>query len=156
MPVIVIGADTPHGEAIVPALQPESGELRVFVTDPAAGERYRRIAKVAVGDVSDGTHVGGAAIGAFCAIAIVSAATDHRERHFASDPATVLAQWADGLRDAEIGRIIVVAEPAELPNPDPLRSAAADYCFIDASANSLPEIKAKVAAAEAAASPERN
>lgn len=155
MPVIVIGADTPQGQVIVPALQPESGELRVFVSDPVAAEQFRRIAKVAVGDVSDGTHVGGAAIGAFCAVAIAAAAHDARERAFATGPASVLEQWAYGLNDAGIQRIIVVARPEELPQPNPLRTTAPEYYFVDASTNSPAEVATIVAEAESVASSER-
>ena len=65
MPVIVVGADTDLGRAIVPALRPASGEIRLFASDAEAVAGYRSFAKVAVGDVSDGTHVGGAAFGRF-------------------------------------------------------------------------------------------
>jgi hypothetical protein len=150
MPVIVIGADTPTGAAIVPALEPASGELRIFVTDPEIGAAHRGIAKVAVGDVSDGTHVGGAATGAFCAVAIVAAATDDRERSFAADSSAVLAQWADGLGDAGIGRVIVVASEGELPDPDPLRTAAPEYFVVDVSGKSTAEVAAEVATLEGA------
>ena len=71
--MIVIGADTPEGAVIIPALQPASGEIRLFVSDAARGIRLRSHGKVAVGDVSDGSHVGGAALNAFCAVAIASA-----------------------------------------------------------------------------------
>lgn len=130
MPVIVIGADTPEGSAIVSALNPASGEIRVFVTDPDTGQGFRNTAKVAVGDLSDGSHVGGAALGAFCAIAVMAAATDDRERHFAEDVRGVLAQWADGLADAGVGRIIVVGKPQDVPEPNPLATAADQYHFV--------------------------
>ena len=82
MPVLVIGADTDLGHAIVPALRPASGEVRLFASDAAAVARYRGVAKVAVGDISDGTHVGGAATGAFCAIVIAAAATSQDPLQF--------------------------------------------------------------------------
>ena len=100
MPVIVIGADTELGHAVVAALEPASGEIRVLASDADQVRRYRGVAKVAVGDLSDGTHVGGAAIGAFCAIVVATSAHDDRERHFAPDPEALFAQWADGLADA--------------------------------------------------------
>ena len=149
MPVIVIGADTTMGQAIVPALRPASGEIRLFVSDEAAGARYRLATKVAVGDISDGTHVGGAAIGAFCAVVIAAAAHDERESYFASTPAAVFAQWADGLSDAGIGRVIVVGGPAEIPSPDPLASIGAEYRVVDSSGLADTEIADQVAAAEA-------
>ena len=131
MPVIVIGADSPHGRAILPALQPQSGEIRVFVTDPAVADRLRGTAKVAIGDVSDGSHVGGAAIGAFCAVAVAAAANDDRERHFAATPEAVFAQWADGLRDAGIERILFVGSRVDLQHAGLLRAAAPEFFFVD-------------------------
>ena len=95
MPVIVIGADTPTGEAVLDALLPRDGEVRAFVTDVAYGTALKdRGVKVAIGDVSDGSHVGGAAMRAFCAIAAVEAAHDERERSFAKTPDAVVAAWA--------------------------------------------------------------
>lgn len=132
MPVILIGADTPEGAAILPALQPASGEVRLFVSDPDIGGGLRSHGKVAVGDVSDGSHVGGAAIGAFCAVAIARAASDHRERSFADTPAAVFGQWADGLREAGIGRVIFVATADELVAGEALRRVAPEFAVVDA------------------------
>lgn len=151
MPVIVVGADTDLGGAVVPALQPASGEIRVFITDEAVAARYRPVAKVAVGDLSDGSHVGGAAIGAFCAVIVAAAAHDDRERHFAATPAEVFAQWADGLEDAGIGRVIVVGTSAEIPQPDPLAHIGAEYVVIDPS-GAPAAVATRVAVAEAAQS----
>ena len=150
MPVIIVGADTPTGRTIVSRLKPASGELRVFVTDPDAGEQFRALAKVAVGDVSDGSHVGGAAIGAFCAVLIMEATRDNRERSFADSPARVLAQWADGLGEVGLGRIIAVGAPAELPSPNPLLRAAAEFSFVDTDRSSPAQIAEEVALLEAA------
>ena len=150
MPVIVIGADTELGHAVVAALQPASGEIRVLASDADQVDRYRSAAKVAVGDISDGTHVGGAAIGAFCAIVIATSAHDDRERHFASDPEALFAQWADGLADAEIRRVIVVGRPAEIPKHS-LNSIGAEYAHIDTTEKSPAQVAAEVAATEAAA-----
>jgi hypothetical protein len=152
MPVIVIGADTAIGAAIVAALRPASGEIRVFVTDPYAGDGYRNATKVAVGDLSDGTHVGGAAMGAFCAIAIMEAASDARERHFAADPPAVLAQWADGLSEADVSRVIAVGRAADSPEPNPLERVTQQYRFVDTSDRDVVDIATEIAAVEAAAS----
>ncbi len=111
MPVIVIGADTDLGHALVSALRPAAAELRLFASDPDDIAPYRSFAKVAVGDISDGSHVGAAATGAFCAVVIAAAAHDQREHYFAADPDELFAQWAEGLADAGIGRIIVVGAP---------------------------------------------
>lgn len=147
--MIVIGADSGLGEAIVPALAPQSREVRVFVSDPDRGVTYRSVAKVAVGDLSDGTHVGGAAIGAFCAVVVAAAAHDDRERSFATTPATVFAQWADGLSDAGIQRVIVVGTPEQIPDPDPLQ-AVGDYRFVDTTGHSDAATAGRVAELEAA------
>jgi len=113
MPVIVIGADTPVGRAIVDVLIPHVAEVRAFVTDPAEAAMLReRGVKVATGDVSDGSHVGGAAMRAFCAIAVVAAAGDDRERSFAATPQEVVDAWIEGLVDAAVSRIIVVEDQA--------------------------------------------
>ena len=151
MPVLVIGADTDLGHAIVPALQPASGEIRLFASEPDPVAAYRSFAKVAVGDISDGSHVGGAAIGAFCAIVIAAAAHDERERHFAEDAGELFAQWADGLADAGIGRVIVVGTRQELPQPVHLDRIGAEYVFVDVAGRELGETVAAVTAAESAA-----
>ncbi len=109
MPVIVVGADTPLGRAALDALLPREGEVRAFVSSPDEAARLRdRGVKVALGDVSDGSHVGGAALNAYCAVLIGEAATDARERSFAADPTGVLDAWAEGLNDAQVSRVIVV------------------------------------------------
>jgi nucleoside-diphosphate-sugar epimerase len=109
MPVIVVGADSTHGPPVVQALLPREGEVRVFVTDPAAAREFRtQGAKVAIGDVSDGSHVGGAALNAFCAVVLADAATDDRIRSFATTPESVLDAWAEGIRDASVHRVIFV------------------------------------------------
>ncbi len=148
MPVIVIGADTELGHAIVPALRPASGAIRLFASDEDQVARYRSITKVAVGDISDGSHVGGAAIGAFCAVVIADAADDGRERHFASTPDELLAQWADGLADAGISRVILVGPADELPHPVKLDGISAEYVFVDTTGKTAAEVAAEVADAE--------
>ena len=148
MPVIVIGADTELGAAIVAALSPRSSGLRVFVTDPDIGETFRGQAKVAVGDVSDGSHVGGAAMGAFCAVVVAEAASDLRERAFADTPDAVFEQWADGLGDAGIARIIVVGDRTNLPQPDPLEPIA-EHLVVDTRGRTIDEIREQVKALEA-------
>ncbi|MGA9597607.1 MAG: hypothetical protein WBV06_15745 [Acidimicrobiia bacterium] len=151
MPVLVIGADTDLGHAIVPALRPASGELRIFASDADAVARYREFAKVAIGDISDGTHVGGAATGAFCAIVIAAVAHDDRERYFAATTVELFGQWADGLAEAGIARIIVVGAERELPSPDPLHKAAIEYHHVDTAGKSIDQIVSEVTDLEAAA-----
>jgi hypothetical protein len=150
MPVLVIGADTEWGREIVPALRSTAAELRIFGSDPEVVAPYRDFAKVAVGDISDGTHVGGAATGAFCAVVIVSAAHDDRDRYFATDPPALFAQWADGLADAGVSRIIVVGEPDEVPDPDPLRTASPDYHLVTTADRDPAAVVTEVVALESA------
>lgn len=130
MPVIVIGADTAVGSSVIDALLPRDGEVRAFVTDVATGLTLKeRAAKVAIGDISDGSHVGGAALNTFCAVVIAEAAIDERERSFAADPAAVVAAWAEGLSDAAVHRIIVVDHP-DVPVTE-LEGIAPQYAVVD-------------------------
>ena len=71
--------------------------------------------KVAIGDVSDASHVGSAALNTFSAVLIAEAAGDERERAFASSPAAVFAAWAEGVVDASVQRVIWVGDPSGLP-----------------------------------------
>jgi nucleoside-diphosphate-sugar epimerase len=117
MPVIVVGADTPEGERIVERILEPGREVRVFVTDPDQGRVFKeKGAKVAVGDVSDDTHIAGAATRCFSAVLIGSAATDTRERSFAKNPEAVLAAWARGV--ADVRRVIWVHD-GETPEVTP-------------------------------------
>jgi len=116
MPVIVIGADTVLGEAVVAALQSRRGELRAFVSDVATGQRLRSAeVKVAVGDVSDGSHMGGAALGCFGAVIVPEAALDDRERSFAEPGDATIETWRQALVEAEVHRVIWL-EDARLPD----------------------------------------
>jgi putative NADH-flavin reductase len=113
MPAIVIGADTPTGGAIVAALLAHGGEIRSFVTDPvAAGSLKAQGVKVAVGDLSDGSHIGAAAYTAFTAVLIEEAAGDGRSLAFATSPTRVVEVWAAALRTAGVQRAIWVGGPA--------------------------------------------
>jgi hypothetical protein len=148
MPVIVVGADTPLGEAIVPALLPVAGEIRLFVTDPAVAAGLRSAAKVAIGDVSDGSHVGGAATGAFCAVLVADCASDGRERSFADSPGAVFEQWADWLRDIGLARIIFVGDRAEIASASILATAAAEFAVVATDGADPGDVAAEVARLE--------
>ena len=118
MPVIVVGADTPTGAQIVDALLEPGREVRVFVSDPAEGARLReRGAKVALGDVSDDSHIGAAAAQCFSAILLSEAARDSRERSFATDEPQVLKAWASGI--AGVRRVIWVHDGEPPPTTAP-------------------------------------
>lgn len=118
MPVIVVGADTPVGQAIIDALIEPDREVRAFVTDPAAAESLkRRGVKVALGDVSDPSHIEGAATHCFSAVLVTEAAGDDRERAFATDPEAVLGGWADAV--GSVQRAIWVTSDSHPSAPTP-------------------------------------
>jgi hypothetical protein len=133
MPVIVIGADTPLGEQLVGAFDPGHREIRAFVSDPTAAARLKQTGcKVAIGDISDGSHVGGAARRSFSAVLFAEATHDDRERAFAATPGDVVTQWVDGLRDAGVRRIIWVDDGA-VPDPaERLRVAGSQVAIVHA------------------------
>lgn len=111
MPVLVVGADTPVGATIVAALADRAGELRCFVTDPdMAAEMRARSAKVALGDVSDGSHVGAAGLNCFSMVFVCAAAIDSRQRAFATTPVQVFEQWQEAITMAGARRIIWVED----------------------------------------------
>jgi putative NADH-flavin reductase len=148
MPVIIIGADTEAGRAIVDALLPRQGEVRAFVTDPQAAAALKaRGAKVALGDVSDGSHIGGAALRAFGAVLLAEAASDDRERSFAVDRAAVIAEWAAAIGEAELQRAIWVGDGGI---PEPIAAVVAESASVDVTNRSLDDIAAEVAALDEA------
>lgn len=141
MPVIVVGADTPLGPAIVEALLARDGEVRAFVTDRSVGETLKgRKVKVAVGDVSDASHVGAAATRCFTAVLLTDAASDARERSFLADSSAVTAAWVDAMREAEVRRVIWVGDGA----PDSIPGV--EYAAIDPAGAESAAIAAEVAA----------
>lgn len=118
MPVIVVGADTPDGMKLVEALADPAREVRAFVSDPDTVTPLRRLSvKVALGDVSDDGHVGAAATATFSAVLIAAAASDGRERSFASRPEEVMAGWAKAVTEARVKRAIWVFDGIPPPTP---------------------------------------
>lgn len=151
MPVLVIGADTKVGEAVVRSLARRDGELRAFITDPTAADSLRALGvKVAIGDVSDASHISGAALRAFAAVIIAECGRDDRERAFAASPAELNRGWAEGLAEAGVQRIIWVGPVSEPPGP--LQDAAPELVAIDTSGRVPDDIAAEVARADDAAS----
>jgi nucleoside-diphosphate-sugar epimerase len=113
MPVIVIGADTEIGLASIDGLLARQGEVRAFVTDSTVGTSLkRRGVKVALGDVSDPSHVEAAALHCFSAVFVGAAAHDDRERSFASTPKDVIDGWASAVDAAQVRRRIWVIDSA--------------------------------------------
>lgn len=109
MPVIVVGADTEPGKAIAYGLWSSEREVRVFVSDEAAGEAFKKSGfKVAIGDVSDESHVEAASTHCFSAILVTAAAHDERERSFTASEGEVVAGWATAVDNAKVRRVIWV------------------------------------------------
>lgn len=126
MPLIVIGADTGQGEAILERLEPTKREIRVFVTDQDRGLQLKeRGFKVATGDVSDDSHVEAAATRCFSAVLITHAASDGRERSFADTPEDVLSGWARAVAGSNVNRVIWVTSD-EPPDVDVAEIATVD------------------------------
>jgi hypothetical protein len=142
MPVIVVGADTPLGLSIVSALIEPDREVRAFVTDGDVAISLKgRGVKVALGDVSDPSHVGGACLNCFSAVLVTEAALDGRERAFAIDRRTVLEGWTEAVREADVTRVIWVDTIGDLPstgieqtavvNPETIDDVAAEVVRLD-------------------------
>ena len=143
MPVIVIGADTPLGGHIVAALAGRAGEMRAFVTDSNVAERLKQAGwKVAIGDVSDASHVGGAAINCFSAILVAEAASDNRQRSFADDATATEDTWVEALADARVRRAIWVGSEEGLL---PLRDIVPEAAWVDPEGKRPEETAAEVA-----------
>ena len=111
MPAIVVGADTPDGLAILDGLNEPLREVRAFVTDESVGaELKERGFKVAIGDVSDESHVEAAAMRCFTAILVTEAASDDRERSFLDNPDDVTESWARAVAASHVTRVIWVTD----------------------------------------------
>ena len=110
MPVIVVGADAGWGIEVVDGLRTPGRDLRAFVSDPEIGARLKASGvKVALGDVSDDSHVEAAAIGCYSAVLIAEAAFDGRERSFADNRQEVLEGWARAMETSQVSRLIWIS-----------------------------------------------
>lgn len=111
VPVIVIGADTGRGRAILDGLYTPAREIRAFVSDEAVGAALKeRGIKVALGDVSDESHVEAASLRCFSAVLVADAARDDRERSFARTPEEVMSGWARAIAGSMVTRAIWVMD----------------------------------------------
>lgn len=83
------------------------------MSDDAAAARLRAHGvKVALGDVSDGSHVAAAGLHCHTLVLVTTGARDDRERSFASSVEGVLAAWAVAAREAGAHRVIWVTNEA--------------------------------------------
>ncbi len=111
MPVIVVGADTPIGEAILAEVAEPDREVRAFVSDPSRGAQFKETGiKVALGDISDTSHVSAACLRCHTAVLVCQAAHDGREISFAETSDELLTQWAQAVSEAGVRRVIWVAD----------------------------------------------
>jgi uncharacterized protein YbjT (DUF2867 family) len=142
MPVIVVGADTPIGEAVVTALVARGGEIRAFVSDSARVASLRaQGVKVAVGDLSDGSHLTAAAHNAFTAVLVEASILDGRTLNFASDAADVVQAWQSAIRDAGVQRAIWVGDRS----PPDLVGRASEIAVVSSNDRPDREIAGEVA-----------
>ena len=142
MPVIVVGADTPLGGAIVGALAERGGEIRAFVGDGESAKTLRALGvKVAVGDMSDGSHLTAASHQAFTAVCVEAALHDGRPFAFAADADGVVDTWRTAIRDAGVRRAIWVGTRS----PAPLLGCAPDVAAVQTQGRPEPDIAREVA-----------
>ena len=155
MPVIVIGADTSIGEAIVASLAARDGEVRAFVSDASVALLLRKDGvKVAVGDVSDGSHIEGAALGCFSAVVIPEAAFDRRERSFTDSSPTTVATWVSALSDASVRRLIWLEDTRVAAPIDHSAGSIIQVVVVDTKQRPTAEIAAEAVRLDALAPPE--
>jgi uncharacterized protein YbjT (DUF2867 family) len=109
MPVMVVGADTETGRALIDGLVAPGREVRAFVSDPVAAASLKELGvKVALGDVSDESHVQGSLTNCFTAVLVTEAARDDRERSFAASEDLVIEGWASAAAASGVTRVIWV------------------------------------------------
>ena len=108
---MVVGADTPVGEVIIGQLVDPDREVRAFVSDPSCGVRLKEAGvKVAMGDVSDTSHVSSACLRCHTAVLVCEAARDGREISFAAHARELFFQWAQAVSEAGVRRVIWVTD----------------------------------------------
>jgi hypothetical protein len=143
MPVIVVGADTASGEAILEGLVEPNREIRVFVSDEQIAIQMKDQGfKVALGDVSDESHIEAAATRCFTAILIGEATTDDRERAFIEEPGDILAAWSRASSLAGVARVIWVTDE------DPPKTETKEVAKVDPADPNLVEKVAQLDDAE--------
>lgn len=116
---MIIGADAVGGDEIVSALKVDEREVRAFVSDLDRAKELRSMGvKVAYGDVSDDSHIETACTNCFSAVLLASAATDDRERAFATEPGVVWSGWSRAVSNAGLNRAIWVTDETPPPTPE--------------------------------------
>ena len=112
MPVMVVGADHPLGEVIARKLAAPDREVRAFISSADLHGPLRALGiKVAIGDLSDQSHIEAAATSCFTVVFIEPALGDGRELAFAAAEAATTG-WAKAATDAGVKRVIWVGAGA--------------------------------------------
>ena len=96
---------------------------------------------MAVGDLSDGSHIGAAADRSFTAVLVVAAATDGRPLAFSIDASGVLKTWTTALREARVQRAIWVGDPA----PHLIEESAPEVIVVDPAGRAEADVADEVA-----------
>ncbi|MDH3307239.1 MAG: NAD(P)H-binding protein [Acidimicrobiia bacterium] len=152
MPVLVVGADTPLGRSVIAALGTRDGEIRAFVSDPAEAARLKAVqAKVAVGDVSDASHIAAAGLNCFSVVFLTEAAHDDRERSFADSPRAVLEEWREAITGSGATRTIWVETELTRGSGNSARGLTAETAVVMGAGRPVEDVAAEVARLDDAA-----
>ncbi len=152
MPVLVIGADASIGSAVLEALSERDGEVRAFVSDVLAAERLRSMGcKVALGDVSDASHIAAAALGCFSIVCLTEAAHDDRERSFATSPDSTMEAWREAIEETDCRRVIWVETAATSGSGAMISGMQKETAVVQAADRADQAVGAEVAALDDAA-----
>jgi uncharacterized protein YbjT (DUF2867 family) len=137
VPILVVGADHPLGAAIVKRLLDPEREVRAFVSDAEIGAELKTLgAKVAVGDLSDESHLAAAATRCFDVAYVSDSLKDGRELAFLSPSETAVA-WARAAAASGVTRVIWIgADPPSIDVPE--------VATVDVTELSIPEIVEEV------------
>lgn len=116
--MMIVGADTELGLRLARTVTSPDREIRAFVSDPHTADHLRSLGvKVALGDVSDPTHIGAACTGVFTVVFVTEAAHDERVRDFIDNPATLIESWGEAAVEAGARRVIWVGDDPPAPTP---------------------------------------
>ena len=109
---MVVGADHPLGETIARRLAGPDREVRAFISSASSHGPLRSVGiKVAIGDLSDESHVEAAATSCFTVVFVESALEDGRELAFA-EPEAAARGWTTAAKSAGVKRVIWVGDRA--------------------------------------------
>lgn len=116
---MVVGADHPLGEAIARKLAAPDREVRAFISSVNSHGPLRSLGiKVAIGDLSDESHVEAAATSCFTVVFVEPALGDGRDLAFAAPEGAALG-WAKAATGAKVKRVIWVgAGPPPVKGPE--------------------------------------